>query len=164
MCEACLFCIYPLSAAVCTVLFPRTPEHSRRPPSNPEPQRRGPHVHICKGDALRFKLFARYYACLLDLGCRENKVPVGGLRGQPLRQHMHQLFQPAQGNVRVVFGEENGIVVYFKVICFLLRNQESCCASGLNQAFRKQRENILQTVHLQAVPVTGEAHYHFGNL
>lgn len=42
MCEACLFCIYPLSAAVCTVLFPRTPEHSRRPPSNPEPQHRGP--------------------------------------------------------------------------------------------------------------------------
>lgn len=81
MCEACLFCIYPLSAAVCTVLFPRTPEHSRRPPSNPEPQRRGPHVHICKGDTLRFKLFARYYACLLDLGCRENKVPVGGLGG-----------------------------------------------------------------------------------
>lgn len=100
MCEACLFCIYPLSAAVCTVLFPRTPEHSRRPPSNPEPEHQGPTSTFCEGDALSlsgFKPFTRDYTCLLDLGWRENKVPVGSLEGQLLQQQMRQRLQPAQG-------------------------------------------------------------------
>lgn len=60
MCEACLFCIYPLSAAVCTVLFP---EHrntadalTARPPSNPSARaQRAPRPHL-QGDPLSFEI------------------------------------------------------------------------------------------------------------
>lgn len=75
MCEACLFCIYPLSAAVCTVLFP---EHRNiadaltlRPPSNPWARTQGPHVHIFKEtfSVLRCSLNRHdACACLLCLG------------------------------------------------------------------------------------------------
>lgn len=42
MCEACLFCIYPLWCSCVHCPFPRTPEHSRRPhgPSSVQPPSR----------------------------------------------------------------------------------------------------------------------------
>lgn len=59
MCEACLFCIYPLSAAVCTVLFP---EHRNtadalvaRPPSNPTARDRGPPMSTIARRPSQFK-------------------------------------------------------------------------------------------------------------
>lgn len=59
MCEACLFCIYPLSAAVCTVLFP---EHrntadalAARPPSNPTARAKGALCPHLQGDPLRLR-------------------------------------------------------------------------------------------------------------
>lgn len=69
MCEACLFCIYPLSAAVCTVLFP---EHrntadalTARPPSNPSARARGaPHVHIRKDTLSLLRYVLRACTCL----------------------------------------------------------------------------------------------------
>lgn len=44
MCEACLFCIYPLWCSCVHRPFPRTPEHSRRPhgPSSVQPPTRSP--------------------------------------------------------------------------------------------------------------------------
>lgn len=98
MCEACLFCIYPLSAAVCTVLFPRTPEHSRRPPSNPEPEHRGPTSTFCKGDALSVlsPSLMITHVCWIWAG-EKTRCRFGALEGQLLQQQMQQRFQPAQG-------------------------------------------------------------------
>lgn len=78
MCEACLFCIYPLSAAVCTVLFP---EHrntadalAARPPSNPTATAQGAPCPHLQGDPLslshRYVRCSQDYAYALDLGRR----------------------------------------------------------------------------------------------
>lgn len=60
MCEACLFCIYPLSAAVCTVLFP---EHRNtadalmaRPLSNPSARAEGAPCSLFQGDPPSFEI------------------------------------------------------------------------------------------------------------
>lgn len=131
MCEACLFCIYPLSAAVCTVLFPRTPEHSRRPPSNPEPKHRGPTSTFCEGDALCFKAFTHDYTCLLDLGWRENKVPVWSTWGSTAPTTDAATFPTCSGR-RVWFLESRTRLLCISrlAVWFLLRHQASCCASG----------------------------------
>lgn len=64
MCEACLFCIYPLWCSCVHCPFPRTQEHSRRPhgpPSSPWAAAQGPLCPYLLG-MFHFQIF-----CCLDL-------------------------------------------------------------------------------------------------
>lgn len=72
MCKACLFCIYPVSAAVCTVLFPEqrntTDALTARPPSNPSARAQGgPNPHLQR-DPLSRKICALYLGLCICLG------------------------------------------------------------------------------------------------
>lgn len=136
MCEACLFCIYPLSAAVCTVLFPRTPEHSRRPPSNPEPEHQGPTSTFCKGrDSLSALSPSLVITRLLDFGAGEKtRCRLEDWRVNSHQQQMQQTFPTCSGR-RVWFLKSRTRLLCTSslAVWFLLRHQASCWASGTSE-------------------------------